>query len=136
MQENVHKNRSIQIFFAVIFLVIFFFIYFESSEPYVDPSLTETGTKLNVSSNFLVETYNGNFVERKCKKKSENYFCIRFRTLRIFLDRKFYLVTFERGAGGGGWLVCVSFSRNSHIEYCKRNHNAKSYKLQFNMKIN
>ena len=103
MQENVHKNRSIQIFFAVIFLVIFFFIYFESSEPCVDPSLTETGTKLNVSSNFLVETCNGNFVERKCKKNRKIVFAyVSEHCASFWTKNSTKLATFEKERGKGG----------------------------------
>ena len=54
------------------------------------------------------ETGAEKFVQKTMRKSAENCFCIRFRSLLIFSDRKPNLATFEgveRGGGGRLWVV-------------------------------
>ena len=101
-KKNVLKKIVKKLSSTKIYLSEFFSIFIKSSETHFDL----VRAKLEQNLNFCRKIYkfhklkNENFVERRYLKKSENCFCIRFRTLRIIWDQKSNLATFKGEEGG------------------------------------
>ena len=62
-------------------------------------SVSESGSQKSLMSQKLENIFL-NFIARKKEKKTENYFYIRYKTMRIFWHNVFLLLL--RGGGGGG----------------------------------